>query len=243
VENLEYDASFQVMIRDIEDDQAGVFAKAATNLGAKAASYSKRAILNTLSQAKTATCFDGSSACASSHNVGTGNNVLTQDNASNDGKTFKIAALVCNDGMKPLLWQDRKAPKLNDDWSDKISSFRKAVNYWVDLEGASLFGAWWNVCWMDMTDTPTLAETQVAIQAFVTAFRGFYLPANLPGDPIEYMHEQLEPSVNSLMFVVDPRLEQLFRTVLTAETLTLTGGPATNIYRGWGDLIISNYMN
>src|SRR5262249_14318980 len=116
IENLEYDASFEVLLRDIQDDQVGGYKLKPQELAQKAKKFPGRLVLKTLGLGGPTACFDGSTFFAPSHTIGSGNNALTATGSGNsDGLTYKIIVLLHNGPLKPLVYQDRKNPQFETD--------------------------------------------------------------------------------------------------------------------------------
>ena len=79
VENVEFDAAFQVLLRDIEDDQTGGYMLKPKELAERAKLFPGRWVIKHLAAGKTRTCFDGTAMFADSHTIGTGDNLLSKD--------------------------------------------------------------------------------------------------------------------------------------------------------------------
>lgn len=239
IENLEYSAEQAIKIRDIRDDQATGFKTQMQAMANDVADFPGRESLKSLYN--NGTCFDGSNFFASSHTIGTGNNALTADNASNDAATHTVVALIKTGALKPCLWQERQDLGLRDNSGSDASDEEKRVKFWYDYEGAPGFGFWWDAVKLTITDTPTVNEVENHIKAIELAFRGFKLDKADPADDDWWPHAQLKFTTESIVYIVNPTLENLFRAVLESETLQAgtTGGTKTNIYRGHGDLIVA----
>lgn len=250
VTNKEFDGSFSVLTRDIEDDQgiAGYKMKPA-ELASNAAAFPGRLALNLLGIASgnlsgSSVCFDGSNFFADSHTLGTGDNNLTYDCASNDAVTHRLVMMYTGGPLKPLIYQNRKPPKFMDNYSEKTSAFAKQVDYWVDMEGAAAFGYWWNAVLVTITDTPTVVELQTILGNAINAFRGFYLPKALSEDPTVYPHEQTKFTTANSVVAVSGRLGELIRQVLSMPVIAhpTTGVGLTNVYNGTADYVVTNYL-
>lgn len=242
VENLEYSAEEIILLRDIEDDQTGGYSTRMQMMAADVADFPGRESLKLLRD--NGVCFDGSNFFADSHTIGTGDNSLTFDAASNDGKTHTIVSLLKTPGLKPIIWQDRKDKGLNDNANTKQSEEEKQLKYWYDYEGAAAFGFWWTGVKTTITDTPTVNELETVLQNIEVAFRGFKLDKEDPADDDWWPNEQLVFTRETICHIVNPSIENLLRTVLEVENLQAgtAGGTKTNIYRGHGELLVSNYL-
>lgn len=241
VENLEYSAEMEVLLRDIEDDQTGGYKSNMEQMAKDVVDFPGREAIKLLRD--NATCFDGTNFFADSHTVGTGDNNLVFDSASNDAVSHTAIALLKTGTMKPLFWQQRKDKGLKDNGNTPQSEEEKQVKFWYDYEGAIAPGFWWGAVKTAITDTPTVNEVETIIKNTELAFRGFKLDKAAADDDEWYPNEQLVFDINSIVYIVNPSLEALFRTVLASSTENIqagtSGGTKTNIYRGHGELLVS----
>jgi phage major head subunit gpT-like protein len=246
VENLEFDAAFQVRLRDIEDDQTGGYMLKPKELAERAKKFPGRWVLKHLSQGKTYTCFDGTAMFANSHTLGSGRNLLTYDGSANDGLTFKLVALYHGGPLKPLLYQRRKEPDFQTNAGSVESKENKEVRYWIDMEGAAGFGYWWDAIWVDITDTPTVSEIHTILGNIKTAFMTFQLPKALTSEDGEYVHEQTEFSSANLTLVGSPGLDNLMRQVLNQDWVPQNVGSntvaTTNYWKGFANWVPSAFL-
>ncbi len=242
VENKEYSAEQIVFLRDIEDDQTGGFKTTMQAMAADVADFPGRMAMKLIRD--NAASFDGSNMFADSHTIGTGDNNLTADNASNDGVTHTIVSLLKTPGLKPIIWQDRKDKGLKDNGNTPMSEEEKQIKFWYDYEGAAAFGFWWGAVKTTITDTPTVNELETIIAAIEKAIRGFKLDKADAADDEWWPNEQIVFSAETIVHIVNPSLENLMRAVLDSETIQAgtSGGTKTNIYRGHGSLLVSNYL-
>lgn len=240
VENLEYGAAEAINLRDIEDDQTGGYGTRMQMMAQDVADFPGRESMKLLRD--NGVCFDGTNFFADSHTIGTGDNNLTYDAASNDGATHTVVSLLKTPGLKPIIWQDRKDKGLKDNGNTPQSEEEKQVKFWYDFEGAAAFGFWWTGVKTTITDTPTVLELQSVLKNIELAFRGFKLDKADAGDDEWWPNEQLVFSTDTIVHIVNPSLENLLRTVLTVENIQGSGGAITNIYRGHGELLVSNYL-
>lgn len=243
VKNIEYDAAFEVLLRDIEDDQVGGYQLKPREMAAKARLFPGRLALQHLAQGKSKLCFDGTPFFADSHAIGVGDNLMSKNCASNDSVICNVVAMLHTGPIKPLIYQRRKEPRFMDDYGEKSSFFAKKVRYWVDMECGIGFGFWHDAILMEIEDTPNVTEVQEVISAIQQRFRTFQLPKAMASDQTEYVHEQTEFNAATCTFVVSPNLENLFRAVLESETIVNGGAAVTNIYRGQGRVTVSNHLN
>ncbi len=266
VVNEEFDGSLTVLNRDVEDDQIGGYKIRMRDLGEKARVFPQRLVPQVLSLGKTTTCFDGSDFFAATHNQGsyntvtspnTGNitwtstsgNYLTGTTSSNsDGVVHRFVMLVMNGALKPMLYQNRKAPALGTNSGTPQSLEAKRTNYWCDLEGQAAFGYWWDAIMVEITNMPTLTDLFGALDVCIQQFRSFGFPVGLPTDPIEYVHEQLVFNSEVVTIVTDTTLERLlwhalYEDRVGASVVATNAGITWNIYRGLSALMTTRYLN
>lgn len=242
VENIEFSAEEAILLRDIEDDQTSGYNSRMRDFAALFADHPGLECIKLLRD--NGVCFDGSNFFADSHTIGTGDNNLTYNAASNDGETHTMVSLLKVGSMKPIFWQQRKDKGLKDNGGTPNSEEEKQVKFWYDMEGAAGFGFWWSGIKTTITDTPTVNEVEEILKAVEKAFRGFKLDKADAADEEWYPHEQLKFDASSIVHIVNPGLENLVRAVLDSETLQAgtSGGTKTNIYRGHGELLVSSYL-
>lgn len=243
IENLEYDASFEVLLRDIEDDQVGGYQSKPLELAQKAKLWPGKLSMLKLASAATDLCFDGSAFFADSHTIGTGDNLMTANVAASGGETNKLIVLVHGGALKPMVYQDRKAPRFETDADTAESLKAKVVRYWIDMEGACGYGHWWDAIQMTITDLPTAAELQDLLGLIETRFTTFQLPTALSGDQSEYVHEQLEHSTENTTCICTPGIAVTLRQVLNQTSIVSSGGAAIdNPYKGWANMVKTNLI-
>lgn len=245
VENKEYDASFKVKLRDLKDDQIGGYMMLPGQMVKKAQQYPGYLLLRHLRKGKYKTCFDGTAFFADSHTIGSGDNLMAKDCASNDGVIHNIIVMNKTGAVKPLVFQDRQplseeSLQSNEGKDDRES---KELRFWCDMEMAAAYGFWWDALCYEITDTPTVTELQTILGEIEDRFRTFQLPKALATDEAEYPHEGWNPSPDTTTILCSTTIANAMRTVLESETIVQSGAPVTNIYRGWGQLVPSAILN
>lgn len=241
--NRTYDAGFQVLLEDIEDDKASGYALTAEGLGKKASQFPVERCMRLIAAGASTPCMDGSNFFADSHNVGSGDNSLTYNGARNDGSTNKIIALITDEVIKPLLWQDRAPAYLENDYDEKRSRFLKKVNYWTELRGASTVGPWWLGVLVTCTDIPYPYEAEEIIGNILAAFRSFAMPKAVDTDETQYFHGAKQFNQNSLTLMVPPNCEHSFRKCLEGGMIATSGGAAQDaIYKGMANLVVNPFL-
>jgi phage major head subunit gpT-like protein len=254
VESKEFDAAFEVLLRDIQDDQTGGYMLKPKELAARAKLFPGRWSIKTLSNGSTTVGYDGSNFFASSHNIGTVNNIINfTSQGSSDGNTLTLCALYVGGPLKPLIWQNRKGPDFENDAGSPESKKRKSVHYWIDLEGESAFGYPWDAIQVNITNTPNVTDMHTVYNKIDTAFRGFQLPKALASEDGEYIHEQTVFNSDNLWMVGSPHLANLLRQSLNQDWVpqAATAGPTptygsvatTNLWKGFASYTISNFLS
>jgi phage major head subunit gpT-like protein len=233
VANVTYRAGPIVVQKEtLDDDQVGGHLKAIAALPKGAQKDIKYKVLATLAGGSSTTCFDGTSMFASSHTVGTGNNLMTDNNASNDGVTHKIIAVITEGPAKPVLFQNREPLKnLQDNISPQAMEQRE-YRYWADTRFGVTCAAWFTAVLDTITDTPTLPELTTIILGMFNRLRTFYLPkGNDVDDPI-YFHEGWTPASNNCTLLCNLQLATLLETIRDSALIA----------SGTGGGVITNYL-
>lgn len=239
VENKTYDAGFSVLLDDLNDDQVGGYKLKAQELGQKVKDFPGKAAMLKLRQGSSTACFDGSSFFASSHTIGTGNNTMTYDAASNDSTTHYLYALYTGGPIKPLFWQEREKADLYTDGGAIQSQMARQVNYWGDLRGAAGYGYWWDCIQMVITDTPTVIEMQTILGNISARFRGFKLASTSTEEQPEYVHEQHEFNDSSMFLLTSTGIEHIVRQCMMMDYVN----NATNAYKGFAKFFCSGLLD
>lgn len=247
VENKEFDAAFEVLLRDIQDDQTGGYDLKPKELAERAKKFPSRWSLKTLGLGTSYTCFDGSAFFANSHVIGTGDNLLTGTGGANsDGLTYKMVFLFHGGPLKPLIYQERKAPAFRTDAGSPQSDMAKLVKYWIDMEGEAAYGYWWDAVHYTWTNLPSVTNMHAAYGEIVAAMRGFVLPKSLTSEDGEYIHEQTDFNSENCTLVVTPALERVAYQSLNAEWIPVSAGGTTvantNLYKGFAEVVATNFL-
>jgi phage major head subunit gpT-like protein len=246
VENLEFDSSFEVLRRDVEDDQTGGYGLKSAELGERARKFPGRWAIQHLAAGASRPCFDDSMFFADAHIIGTGDNKLAGTGTGTAG-TYKMAALFTGARLKPLLWQQRKAPDFRTDAGSPEADKAKIMRYWIDMEGEAAYGYWWDAVLYTWTGLPTVVEFQTGLGEITAAFRSFFLPKALESDDGEFIHEQEVFSQGNLTIVGATALERIAAQALNEDWIPQNIGSntvaTTNLYKGFANFIPSAFMN
>ncbi len=240
VPNVTYTGEFEVQKEDVDDDQVGGFKLQAAALAESAKEFRRIQLLQTLALGQTTSCFDGSNLFATSHTVGTGNNIVSGTAAGSDGVTHAMVCLVHKSKMvKPLLWQLREGPDFKTNMGSIQAEELRAYKWWADLRGAAAFGFWWDTVLVKWSNTPTVQEVQTTLGTVNARFRGFTYPQNLASDPKLYPHGQTVFDDKSMLIVCSTLLEHIVRQALTLSLIAQT----ENYYKGFAKLAASGYLD
>lgn len=248
VENREFDAGFEVLMRDIRDDQTGGYMQKPKELAERAKLFPGRWVIKHLAAGQSRTCFDGTSFFADTHTIGTGDNLLSATGTKNsDGLVYKIAFLFTGGALKPLLWQNRMGPDFETTGGTPQSKEAKTVRYWIDMEGEAAYGYWWDSVLTLCTNLPLVTEIHDIMQNAFTAFRSFQLPKSLNSEDGEYIHEQETFSQENMVIVGSTALEPIFKQALNQEWIPQSVGSSTvattNLWQGSARFVPSAFMN
>lgn len=237
VENKEYRIGpVTVRSTDLDDDQIGGYLltiKGLPDQGKKDIGFRQ---LDKLVAGTSDLCFDGSAFFANSHTVGSGDNLDTADNTSQDGVThYMIGLVLTNPTIKPLIFQDRQSlTSLLTDADTPQAMKQKEFEYWCDCRFGLAYGFWWDAIHLTITDTPTLTEVQGHIRALINRFRTFTLPKGRDVDTAMYVHENWTPDSSNFYILCNMGLGELLSTVQTESLIAAgtSGATITNQYKG-----------
>lgn len=226
----------QVKKTTLDDDQAGGYLATIKALPAQGQKDIGFKLLDKIAAGATDLCFDGSAFFADSHTVGSGDNLMTANNAGNDGVTHYIIALVTtNPVIKPLIFQDRESlSELMTDEGTPAAEKLRQYEYWADCRFGLAYGFWWDAIRMTITDTPSLTELMGHVRDIVSRFRTFTLPKGDDLDSAMYVHENWKPQSSELFLLCNMGLGELLATVETEPMIAAgsSGATITNHYKG-----------
>jgi len=215
---------------DLDDDQIGGYMMAIKGLPSQGEKDIGFEILRHLAAGATKACFDASYFFADSHTVGSGDNLMTADNAGNDAVTHKIIALnLSNTVIKPVIFQDRESlTELMTDAGTPQADKADEYEYWADCRFGLAYGYWWDAIQLTITDTPSITELHGHVRDLINRFRTFTLPKGSDVDDAMYVHENWVPTKENLVLCCNLSLAELLRTLQSTEELTTN---VKNIYK------------
>lgn len=222
--------------QDLDDDQVGGYMLSIKGLpeqGKKDIGFRQ---LDKIAAGATDLCFDGTAFFADSHTVGSGDNLMTANNASNDAVThYLIAMVLTNPTIKPLIFQDRQSLSgLETDADTPQARKVRSYEYWADCRFGLAYGFWWDAIRMTITDTPSLTELQGHVKDLIDRFRTFTLPKGADVDSAMYTHEGWMPSADNFTILCNMSLGELLGVIQTESLIAAgtSGATITNQYKG-----------
>ncbi len=233
VPNITYRAGPVVVQKEtLDDDQIGGYLKAIAAMPAGAQKDIKYRLLAVLAGGASNLCFDGTAMFAATHTIGTGNNIMTEDNASNDGIIHKIIAVITDGPARPLLFQNREPlSPLQDSGSPQAMEARE-YRYWSDTRFGVSCAAWFTAVLDTITDTPTLPELTTIILRMFNRLRTFSLPVGASVDDPLYFWEGWTPAANNVTLLCNLQLATLLETIRDSALIA----------SGTGGGVVTNYL-
>jgi len=235
VTNKEWRVGVEVPKVTIDDDQAGGYLKQINGLPKRAQEDAGHQVLSHLVAGTSNTCFDGSAFFASSHTIGSGDNLDTANSAgSSDGTThYMIGLVLTNTVVKPVVYQDREPmTSLQTDADTPQAALAKDYKYWVDGRFGLAYGYWWDAYHLTITDTPDLSDCMTHLDQMVSGLRTFTLPKGDDADTALYVHENWVPDASNFYVLCNMKLGQKLQRLATAE-LVAAGTSGATITNTW----------
>lgn len=229
---------------NLDDDQVGGFllqTQGLYNQGQKDIQYR---VLDHLAAGRTNLCFDGTAYFADSHNIGSGDNRITADNASNDAVTHRIIALRTDNGViKPVIFQDRESlSALMTDADTPAALKQREFEYWADCRFGLGYGYWWDAVDVAITDTPTVAECYTIIESIINTFRTFTLPKGKDTDAVQYVHEGWVPNPSNFVLLCNMRLGAILTRAIAITQYVASTGNVDNVYKDIATVLPSSAL-
>jgi hypothetical protein len=184
VENLTYTVEQEMPVEDLDDAQLPGFKRLAGMMAENAKLHELILLQQNLANGQSVACFDGSSFFATSHNLGTGNNIVTGTAAATDGVTHA---------------------------GDNVSSLNRKIQWWADMRGAAAFGFWYDAVLVKWANTPTISEFGATLANVQAAMGVFTYPKNMASDPDVFIHATLEPDAGNSLMVCSSKLAHIGR--------------------------------
>ena len=141
--NKNFESSVTVQRNDIEDDQYGVYAPLMTAMGHAAAVYPDELVFPALAAGSSGLCYDGQPFFSASHAVTNGVFSATHSNLIAGGAQ-PWYLLSTAGALKPLIYQERQAPKFVGMTADADESvfMRREFRYGADARSVVGYAFW-----------------------------------------------------------------------------------------------------
>lgn len=235
VANKEFRTGITVRKIDLDDNQDGGYLKKINSIPQTVQRDVGYGILDHLVAGTSNTCFDGSAFFASSHTIGSGDNLDTANSAgSSDGAThYMIGLVLTNPSVKPVIFQDRESPtSLLTDADTPQAAKLKNFDYWVDVRYGLAYGYWWDAYHLTITDTPSLEDCVSHLDQMVNGLRTFTLPKGDDADTALYVHEGWVPDASNFYVLCNMKLGQKLSR-LASNGLIAGGTSGATIDNDW----------
>ncbi len=223
VRNKDWELTVGVGRNDIDDDNLGIYTPMFTEMGAAAAALPDRLVFALLKAGFASACYDGQYFFDTDHPV-LDEAGVAQSVANTDGGSGTPWFLLCtNRALKPLIYQERKAPQFDslDKPTDQNVFMKKEFLYGVEARSNVGFG-FWQMAW---GSKQTLnAANYATARAALSGMKGDH------GRPLG-----LQPN----LLVVPPALESAGRKILNSE---YASGGETNEWKGTAELLVVPWL-
>lgn len=274
IENKIYRAGVLMRVFDLDDDQTGALQTKPKELAIKAKKFPHREVMKALGSGATGTfsadgtsyglAFDGTAFFASSHNFGTGSNLMSTYNTvayqggSGDTNQYHITAIYHGEGtetLKPMVWQQRSGPDFRTNAGTDESDESLQVRSWATIRGRAAYGIWYNAIRQPFNGKPNISEMHEVFSNIEAQFRTFQLPKYRAATFGEYVHEQTQFNSNTLCIAGSTGLAEVLRQSLTQDFVPQAGAAtiggstvATNVatsnnYKNWASYLTSAFLN
>lgn len=223
--NKDFEATVSVKRTDIEDDQYGVYGPLFDKMGRDAAMHPDELTLGLLGQGFTTPCYDKQFFFDTDHPVGgAGDAAVTAVSNFGGGSGTPWYLLDCSQAMKPLVFQRRLAPQLDqlDARTEERVFLKNEYLYGVRSRGNAGYGLWQLAYG---SRQPLTAASYAAARAAMMSLRGDN------GKPL---------NVRPTHLVVPPSLEADGLTVVNADR---NAAGAANVWAGTASLICTPFVS
>lgn len=173
--NEDYESTVGIDRNDIEDDNVGIYATLFKEMGRAAAIHPDQLVFQMLRDGFHTACYDGKNFFDTEHPV--------SPNADGTGESVNVANMIedplyagepwyvldCSRAVKPVIYQDRKAPALvaMTKLDDESVFMEKSFRYGIDKRCAVGFGFWQTAFAMKKPlDANSLWEAIQAMRSF-----------------------------------------------------------------------------
>lgn len=231
--NKDWASAVEIKRTDIEDDNVGVYSPLIQELGRAAGELPDQLVFGALKAGFTTECYDGQYFFDTDHPVGAnvdGTSPTSVANITDDGTSTAVDdawyLLDCSRSLKPIIYQERKAPKsasITDDNDEKV--FMKNVfTYGVDCRSNVGYGFW------QMAHAVKGKLTAENLWKAIKAMRA------VQGDGGKRL------GIRPTHIVVPPQLEEVATKLLEREFISENGVAVDNELKGRLELIVADYL-
>lgn len=167
----EWELTLRMKLRDIADDNIGLYSVQAQAGGEAAANLMPREVFQGLSDGRTRTCYDGQFFFDTDHPVGVGADATTASNLDSGGGGNYWYLLDTSRTIKPLLWLNREDPSfvMKNNPNDDNVFFDRQILFGGYAAGQSHYGMW--QCAFASNQTLNMTNLEAAWNAMID-FRG-----------------------------------------------------------------------
>ncbi|PHM49353.1 Mu-like prophage major head subunit gpT family protein [Xenorhabdus miraniensis] len=231
--NRPFESTVGVDRDDIEDDNVGIYAPLFTEMGRAAGVQPDEMCFSALSDGFKTLCYDKQNFFDTDHPVYPTvdgkeaaqhvSNILIEEGYK--GQPWFV--LDCSRAIKPVIFQQRKAPELvaMDKVDDEQNFMRKLIRYGVDTRCEAGYSFW------QLAYAAKAALTSDNVWSVISAMRGFKADG---GRPL---------AIRPTHLVVPPSMEKQATQLLERElTVDSQGGTISNEMKGRLELIVGDYL-
>lgn len=218
IPNKDWEATVEVGRNDIEDDNLGIYSPVAQMAGYSARTFPDENVFPLLAAGLTAKCYDGKAFFATDHPVA---GTTASNYTSGSGAAWYL--LDVSKPIKPLIYQQRKAPVFVAQDDPQTESVFKRASYLYGVEARAAFGyAFWQLAYASKAELN--ATTYAAARAAMAGY------TDEEGRPL---------NITPTLLVVPPSLEAKARDLLLATQLA---NGASNTWYKSADLLVSPWL-
>lgn len=221
IENLEYEDTFGIKIRDIESDQFGTFAPRMQIMGEQYSAWPDQTIWPALLAGFDTNCSDGKYFFDSDHVVLDKSGAETSVSNFQSGSSTPWYLLVTKRSIKPLVWTARKEEPFKQLTPQELVDRNKVIEYGCYRDAAVGYG-FWQFAFGSKADLTS--DNYAAARAAMMELKSDY------GKALGLVPDLL---------VVPPGLEGKARKILVNSTIS-TGG--TNEWAGTAELLVTPWL-
>ncbi len=223
IRNREFEKTISIKRSQMEDDQIGLFATVAGQMGQDAAEFPDQLVFPLLKKGDTTLCYDGQYFFDTDHPGYDENGGATVVSNFTDGAGPAWYLVDDQNVMKPMVWQSRKAFKLTPLQSDSDPNvfFQGKFVWGVDGRCNAGFGLW-----------------QLAYKSKATLNAANYAAARAAMQSIRKRDGSVI-NIRPVKLLVPPSLEGVARQVVNAE---LVNGGESNVWAKTAEVVVIPYL-